>query len=145
MASDFVASAGGVGRLAVPAWLAPTGLGLGAASAAGWVSVVDPNEAGHYPTCLFLQLTGWQCPGCGSLRAVHALTHGDLFAALDLNALTTVLLPMLAIGWLFWMRTALTGRPWNVTVPSAAGWGIAIAVPLFWVARNLEPFAVLAP
>ncbi|HEX9767462.1 MAG TPA: DUF2752 domain-containing protein [Nitriliruptorales bacterium] len=131
--------------LEAPRWVTPTGLGVAAAGATAWVSRVDPNEPGHYPTCLFLQLTGWQCPGCGTLRAVQALTHGDVLAALDLNALTTVLLPMLALGWLAWMRTAVTGRPLAVTVPTAAGWAVAAAVPLFWVARNLPMLSFLAP
>ena len=39
------------------------------------------TSPGHYPTCPFLAITGWYCPGCGSLRAVHDLLHGDLAGA----------------------------------------------------------------
>ena len=48
------------------------------AAVAAYVSMVDPDESGHYPTCPFLYLTGYYCPGCGSLRMVHALTHGQV-------------------------------------------------------------------
>lgn len=34
-----------------------------------YVASVDPNASGHYPTCPFLQATGWWCPGCGGCAA----------------------------------------------------------------------------
>ena len=38
-----------------------------------------------FPRCMFLTLTGWQCPGCGSQRALHALLHGDIASAWALS------------------------------------------------------------
>jgi hypothetical protein len=35
-------------------------------------------------------LTGWLCPFCGSLRAVHAVLRGAPLVALALNPLTTI-------------------------------------------------------
>ena len=46
------------------------------------VATVDPSEPGHYPECPFHWITGLYCPGCGTLRAVHALTHGDVLGAI---------------------------------------------------------------
>ena len=43
--------------------------------------MVDPNQPGHYPTDPFLAITGLYCPGCGTLRALHALARGDLLTA----------------------------------------------------------------
>ncbi|MGH9578069.1 MAG: DUF2752 domain-containing protein, partial [Terriglobales bacterium] len=57
----------------------------------------NPATAGFYPICPFLSLTGWYCPGCGSLRALHQLLHGNLGAAFDLNPLLVVALPFVAI------------------------------------------------
>lgn len=45
----------------------------------------DPNTDGLFPKCAFYVLTGWKCPGCGSQRALHALLHGDVTAALSQN------------------------------------------------------------
>ena len=45
------------------------------------------------PPCLFLSLTGLQCPGCGSTRALIHLLHGELRAAWRMNALFVLLLP----------------------------------------------------
>ena len=39
---------------------------------------------------------GVRCPGCGSLRALHALAHGDLKAALAFNAPLVIALPVIA-------------------------------------------------
>lgn len=104
----------------------------------------DPNDDGSFLSCPFLTVTGHQCPGCGTLRALRALTGGDVGSAVGLNALTTGLLPVLAVGWVLWLRATLTGRP-APQLPVWLGWAVAAVVPLFWVARNLAPFAALAP
>ena len=57
--------------------LAPLGVAAAAAVVVTTIGALDPNVAGHYPTCPWLALTGTYCPGCGSLRAIHALAHGD--------------------------------------------------------------------
>jgi hypothetical protein len=45
----------------------------------------DPATTGLYPPCLFKTFLGVQCPGCGSLRAMHQLLHGNVAAAWALN------------------------------------------------------------
>jgi hypothetical protein len=52
--------------------------------------VFDPASTWWFPSCPFRILTGWICPLCGSLRAIHALLAGDPRAALALNPLTTL-------------------------------------------------------
>ncbi|BBX75130.1 hypothetical protein MSHI_30360 [Mycobacterium shinjukuense] len=48
--------------------------------AAIWVA--DPTTPnGPLPTCPTKALLGIDCPGCGSLRMLHSLMHGDLLAA----------------------------------------------------------------
>jgi hypothetical protein len=115
------------------------------AAAVGVVAVVDPNEPGHYPTCPFLRLTGWFCPGCGSLRAVHALAHGDVGEALARNPLTVACVPLLVTLFALWTRRRLTGRPRTWAAPAAWINALFVVVIAFWVLRNLAPFAWLAP
>jgi len=64
------------------------------------VYLFDPAVTRWFPSCPMYALTGWLCPLCGSLRAVHALLHGHLLVALGLNPLTTlgVLLGCVAIA-----------------------------------------------
>jgi hypothetical protein len=124
--------------------------GPGAAAAAvlaatAYVGLVDPNAAGHYPTCPFLALTGHYCPGCGSLRAVHALAHGDLRSAVGLNALTVAGAVLLGWLWLRWARRSWRGEPRTSVAPVWLLYlGLAVVV-LFWVVRNLPVGAALAP
>lgn len=65
---------------------------------------LDPST-NFFPRCMFHELTGWQCPGCGSQRAFHSLLNGDLYAAWHYNALFVLEIPLivlLAMAW--WLR-----------------------------------------
>ncbi len=124
--------------------LAPAGVALAALAATAYVGAVDPNQAGHYPTCPFLYLTGAYCPGCGSLRAVHALADGDVGTALARNPLTVACTVALAVLWAAWLRRRLTGAPRRVT-PAWVLYAFLGVVLAFWVLRNLPGFAFLAP
>ena len=55
----------------------------------------DPRQYHFYPTCLFHQMTGLLCPGCGSLRALHQLLHGHLVSAFRFNPLLVVAMAVL--------------------------------------------------
>ena len=116
-----------------------------AAVAVAVLAVVDPTQPGHYPTCPFFAVTGHWCPGCGSLRAMHALTHGDVAAAAGLNVLALASLPVLALIWLLWVRRSWTGAPRAKTAPATLIWALAVAVLVFGVVRNLPFGAALAP
>ncbi|MFG2007167.1 DUF2752 domain-containing protein [Spirillospora sp. NPDC048911] len=126
---------GPVARLAMPA-----GVLLVTAAVVSYLAAVDPNESGHYPTCPFLAVTGYQCPGCGSLRTIHALTHGDLGTALGLNVFTVAMIPVLAYFWIRWTFARARGRPAR-TKPADPRliWAFLALVLLFWLIRNL-PF-----
>jgi hypothetical protein len=52
------------------------------------VVTFDPATTWWFPSCPFHALTGWLCPLCGSLRAVHALLTGAPLTAFALNPLT---------------------------------------------------------
>jgi hypothetical protein len=65
---------------------------LMAAVAAAFVATFDPATTWWFPSCPFHALTGWLCPLCGSLRAVHAAFQGAPAAALTFNPLVVVAL-----------------------------------------------------
>lgn len=123
----------------------PFGVAAAALAATAYVGLVDPNGAGHYPTCPFLLVTGKFCPGCGSLRAVHALTHGDLRTALGLNVLTVVGGAVLVALWAGWVRRTWRGQCRTAVAPA---WSIYVGLAVvlaFWLVRNLPVGAALAP
>ncbi|MGV9305148.1 MULTISPECIES: DUF2752 domain-containing protein [unclassified Nonomuraea] len=131
------------GRKAV---LAPLGVALVAGAAFAYVGLVDPNQPGHYPACPFLALTGWYCPGCGGLRAAHALAHLDPVAALGLNPLIVLAVPVLAYFWTRWLVAGWRGRPWRPPAPRPLLiWSLLALILVFWVVRNLPFGAFLAP
>jgi hypothetical protein len=109
---------------------------------------LDPAGTLLLPPCPFRALTGIACPGCGSVRALHQLLHGNLTAALDLNALVVLLAPAVA-----WQLAALGLRAlrWaEIWSPLEARWSaraVLVAVLAFWVLRNIDvyPLALLAP
>jgi hypothetical protein len=136
-------AAAGTGRArALRAPLATAGATLAATT---YVGLVDPNQSGHYPTCPFLFITGFYCPGCGSLRAVHALTHGDVGAAVGLNVLTVVGIVVVAVLWGLWTLRSWRGQPRTRVAPA---WTLYLAlgvVVVFWIVRNLTMGEALAP
>jgi hypothetical protein len=107
---------------------------------------VDPTSTDLFPKCLFLDLTGLFCPGCGSQRAVHALLNGKFAQAMGFNAMLVVAAPAACIGWIL-PRVELfcgTGRRYRPVLLHRA---LPFLVIGFWIARNLplSPFSVLAP
>jgi hypothetical protein len=102
--------------------------------------VFDPSTAGFFPVCALHELTGWQCPGCGGLRAVHQLSHGHIAAAWRLNPFVVGLLPVALWLGVREAARAFTGREWPglVTRP-VFGWLLAGGLVLFGVLRNV-PF-----
>jgi len=111
----------------------------------GLLQVVDPTEPGHLPTCPFLALTGWFCPGCGSLRMLHHLGEGDLVAAAGMNPLGLLMLLALVAYWVGWTRRVLTSRPRGAPLQGWVVWAFLVVVVVYAVVRNLPGMGLLAP
>lgn len=115
---------------------APTLVGASGIGALGLLHMRDPHESGSYGFCPFLLLTGQPCPGCGGLRAMNNLTHGDVIGALSSNAMAVVLLLVMGAAVVVWFFQRWRGHP----APLLAGrspvlWGLAVAFILFGVLR----------
>src|SRR6478672_8540242 len=65
-----------------------------------YVFAFQPGKTGFFPPCLFRLLTGFQCPGCGSTRALHQVLHGHFIAAFELNPLFVIAIPFLLLALL---------------------------------------------
>jgi hypothetical protein len=112
------------------------------------LAVFDPATSRIFPPCPLRYLTGFYCPGCGSLRAIHNLLHGNLRQAWAMNALTVLLLPFVSYGLVSEALFTVRGRRLpSVTLPAACIRVLCAAIILFGIARNLpfHPFNLLAP
>ena len=107
----------------------------------------DPHQSGSYLFCPWLVLTGTYCPGCGGLRAVNDLTHGDVAAAASSNALFLGSVPLLAVLWAGWFTRRWRGVQEGVDSRRLViGVAVFAAVALtFWVVRNLPGLEWLTP
>jgi hypothetical protein len=115
---------------------------LAALAGATWVYMIDPTGSTWYPRCPLYWLTGLHCPGCGGLRAAHALAHGRIADALAFNPLLVCGIPLAAAVWGFhrW-------RPQQFAPSPAWAWCCMALLLAFGVARNIAvyPLNLLAP
>lgn len=124
-------------------WLAPVLVGSAVCLATGYTAWQDPNAGGVFPGCPLREATGWDCPGCGGLRATHALTRGDLAGALDHNVVIVALLPALVALWGIWLLRSLGVRIPRPPQPKApVWWALGALLLAFTVIRNIGGVAL---
>ena len=100
----------------------------------------DPAHSLIFPPCPLRYFTGLYCPGCGSLRAIHALLQGDLRQAWAMNALTVTMLPFIGYGLISEIHRHFRGRPMpGMMMPASWTRPLCAVMVLFGIARNL-PF-----
>jgi hypothetical protein len=111
-----------------------TGSALLLAIAGAWVLYTfPPATTPFYPQCAFRLLTGYDCPGCGTTRALHHLLHGRVEEAFLLNPMLFVFAVVAACALPSLIRGEQPGfltRPWF-------GWGSLAVVCGWWVVRNV--------
>lgn len=110
-------------------------LGIGAIAVLALLCFFDPSTSAIFPPCPTNALTNLHCPGCGTLRAMYALLHGDLKEALSQNILAVIFIPILPAMYFFpkYFRKPI--------VPAA----MLVIFILYAILRNTETFSFLAP
>jgi hypothetical protein len=119
-----------------PSWYGPVSTAAVVGAATLYTALVNPNTSGAFPQCITKRFTGLDCPMCGGLRTVHALSHGDLAGALDHNALVVVLLPLVAVAWALWSARSLGVEVPRFRWPRWAPWAAIAFAIVFAVVRN---------
>lgn len=98
----------------------------------------DPsNGETFFVGCISKSISGLDCPGCGSQRAMHELLNGNFIKAAQLNFLVYFIAPLLLF---IFFKIIL--KPFNIILPDiiiSTKWLISILVLiiLFAVIRNL--------
>jgi hypothetical protein len=102
--------------------------------------VFSPYEQKFFPKCIFNQLTGYKCPGCGSQRAMHYLFNFDIYHAFKENMLLVISIPYLILGAYFDLVELKTERQLRIRkflYGQKAIMVILVIVISFWILRNV--------
>jgi len=92
----------------------------------------DPLKYSFFPKCPFKAMTGYDCPGCGFQRAVHALLHGNFMQAIRYNLFLVIGVPYLLA--VFAGNYLLTGEKQKKVLAVVEGKALAITyVVLFFI------------
>ncbi|MDR3134227.1 MAG: DUF2752 domain-containing protein [Prevotellaceae bacterium] len=105
----------------------------------GGVYFIFNPEKGFFPPCLFYRVTGFQCPGCGSQRAIHSLLHLRIGEAFCYNLL---LIPALLLVFLLVYLTCFGGKkraPQLYRKLSGRKFILSVLfiIIIYWIARNI--------
>ncbi len=106
----------------------------------------DPAGSSFYPSCPFRWLTGLDCPGCGSLRALHQLLHGNIRAAFELNPFIMFAAPYLVYSLSSWLLLKTLGHA--LPAPGAEIrhrliYALVALILVYWVFRNTAAYSAL--
>jgi hypothetical protein len=109
-----------------------------------------PAASGSFhPNCIFHELTGLFCPGCGSQRATSALLHGHFLQAADLNLLFVLSLPLILYSAFVFAWNSFSSKKLKQAIFYSPLFvkSFLVVVVLFGVLRNLPyyPLNLLAP
>ena len=94
--------------------------------------------------CLFHELTGLYCPGCGITRLFFSLLKFDFYQAFRYNPLIFLLIILCLIYWI--IKILLKKLKWiDITIPNYIYYCLLVVVILFGILRNIPMFDYLAP
>ena len=123
----------------LPRWFSAATFGLVAVAACAVTAVLDPSRSEAFPACPVRAVTGYDCPGCGTLRGLHALFGGDPVEALDRNVLLAVAIPAALYAYAAWLLRGFGVRLAVIRLRPAVLVAVAAVVGAFTVVRNLPP------
>lgn len=93
----------------------------------GFLFFFNPSDINWFPKCPFYALTGYKCPGCGTLRGIHHLLHFRFVDAWKMNPFMIVSIPVL-FSFLLFPRICK-----NKIVGKCVLW----VTLLYWLLRNI--------
>ena len=93
--------------------------------------------------CVFYEITGLYCPGCGITRLCLSLFEGDIYQAFRYNPIIFIDLPILFI--LFVLNIFLKNNKNIKKIPDVIIIFLATITIIFGVIRNIPIFSFLAP
>lgn len=100
--------------------------------------LLNPSEYTYYPTCYLYLITGKLCPGCGGMRGMHQLLHGNIYEALKFNLLLVAVVPIGTYYFLSEVSILLFNKRFPHLPHSKPIFYVVISlVTLYWILRNI--------
>ena len=101
--------------------------------------IFNPEEVMIFPQCPFLLTTGFECPGCGSQRAIHSMLHLNFGDAFHYNALILFLVPYILLGFYLEVMNGKKHFP-RLEKMLFGKWAALFVIGgifVYWIVRNL--------
>ena len=116
------------------------------AAALAYLYFTGEGEGAGIP-CMFHQITGFYCSGCGASRALRSVLHFDFYQALRYNAIFTIALPFLIIygGALSISFIRFRKDKISEKISMKIVWVLVAAAIIYGILRNIPAFSFLAP
>lgn len=94
--------------------------------------------------CLFYEITGYYCPGCGITRLLFSLLKLDFYQAFRYNPLIFILIIITVIYWLvkFILKKFMNI---SIAIPNYVYYILLVIVIIFGILRNIPMFDFLSP
>lgn len=94
--------------------------------------------------CLFYEITGYYCPGCGITRLLFSLLKLDFYQAFRYNPLIFILI---IITGIYWLVKFILKKFMNISIeiPNYVYYILLIIVIIFGILRNIPMFDFLSP
>ena len=117
-----------------------------AAAALIYLYFTGEGEGAGIP-CMFHQITGFYCSGCGASRALRSILHFDFYQALRYNAIFTLCLPLFAVyfGGLSISYIRFGKDRVSEKISMKIVWIFIALALIYGVLRNVPAFSFLAP
>jgi len=106
--------------------------------------IFNPSDSNYFPKCIFHELTGYKCPGCGSQMAIHSLLNLDIKTAISENILLVFAIPYMITGFIFDLVKNPNAKiiKWRkFFFEKKAIILIFVVIILFWIVRNTSAFS----
>ena len=87
--------------------------------------------------CIFHELTGLLCPGCGITRCFISILHGDFVKAFHYNRLVFCMLPFALIYFIYLLYNYIIGNDKYYKIGNKVSILLAVITLLFGVIRNI--------
>lgn len=97
--------------------------------------------------CIFKEITGFYCPGCGTTRLLKSLFKLEIKQAFMYNPIVFILMPFIGIYFIDRIRISLFNKISFIPLKiNKVFWNIALLITIiFGILRNIPMFDFLRP